>query len=183
VNQPGVSASGGATTVTFNWSVPAENGRRIRYLEYTIDGANLRHLEPPGNGSVTVGNGYNESHVMQIWAVDEAGQRSNTAQAGATSGPPPPRTVEVTRGRGAVGQPGCSHSSCAYVQVTIRNFAPNTRYTGQLTSNPDNIGGSFSITTDGNGYASVDSGWYYGYPSGWVTATVAGVSGTRNPWQ
>jgi hypothetical protein len=181
VGQPGVSASGGATTVTFNWSPPAPNGRPISYLEYTINGGGLTRVGA-GNGSVTVGNGHSQNYVMQIWAFDSAGQRSNTAQAGASTSPPPPRIVEVGRGASAVGEPNCSHSSCAWVRVTVRNFAPNTRYTGSLTSNPDNLGGSFTLVTDGNGYASIQTNWYYGYPNGTVTATVDGVSGSRSPW-
>jgi hypothetical protein len=180
VGQPGVSASGGATTVTFNWSPPAPNGRAITRLQININNGGWEDV-PVASGGRTVGNGYDQTWTIAVVVTDQAGQTAqNSAQA--RTGPPPPRVVEVGRGANAQYQPGCSHSSCAWVRVTIYNFAPGTRYTGRLTSDIDNINGSFTITTDGNGFASIQTNWYYGYPNGTVTATVDGVSGSKRPW-
>lgn len=96
VGQPGVSATGGATSVNFSWSPPAPNGRPIDRLEINIDGGGWENVGP-GSGSRTIGNGYSQPHSIRVVAFDTVGQRGPENSAGATSGPAPPPPPPVAR--------------------------------------------------------------------------------------
>jgi hypothetical protein len=89
VGQPGISASGGATTVTFNWSPPAPNGRPIDRLEISINGGDWEKVSP-GAGGRTVGNGYDQTWTLRVMAIDRAKQGGPENSASARTGPAPP---------------------------------------------------------------------------------------------
>ena len=87
----------------------------------------------------------------------------------------------MSKGGSANGQPGCSNPSCAYIRADLADMAPNTTYTCSINTAHGSLS-SFTVSTNGAGNGGRQSLSYYGYPSGWVTVTCGGVSGTRNPW-
>ncbi|WP_240484236.1 Ig-like domain-containing protein [Pseudarthrobacter sulfonivorans] len=128
IGQPGVTANGNSQTVTFNWSAPARNGRDIVSMEVNVDGGGWSGVGV-GSGSREVGNGYSQTHSIQVRATDAAGQ-SSTNSASARSQDPPPKEAWISRGQNYTGN--------AYnVVVNTRNFpAGNYRYTCRADGSP-----------------------------------------------
>jgi hypothetical protein len=135
------------------------------------------------SGSVDVGNGNSQTWRIDVRAFDSAGQVSPSATASATTDPPTPPTVTVSKGSSAQGQPNCSVPSCAFVFVTLTDFAPNTSYPCfTTTSEGGQLGSNYTMTTDGSGRASRQLGTYFGFPAGWVEVNCGGTTGRRSPW-
>jgi hypothetical protein len=82
-NKPGVSASAGADTVTLSWTIPAANGRPVSKVQISVDGGAWQ--DKTGNGSVTAGNGRNQTHSIKARAIDSEGQISAEASASAST--------------------------------------------------------------------------------------------------
>lgn len=105
--------------------------------------------------------------------TDAAGQVSNEATDSARTVDPPQPRVWITRGSSAVGQSGCSHSSCAYLVVNTENFnggdyrvVCHDNYQGE-----GSFGGrTYSLPANG----SRQLGCYYGYPGYDVWVTIEG---------
>ena len=167
--------------VTFSWSTAPENGRPIARYEFSIDGGGWQNAGL-GTGPVTVGNGYFQSHSIQVRAVDTEGLAGPARGAtGNTSRP----SVAVYRGSSAVGVGNCVHPSCGYIVVEGWGFQPGTyRITygdnsggaGDLNAVANNIG------IGGDGHGVRDRPKYYGYPNRQVWATVDGVTSPQYTW-
>lgn len=101
---PTITSVNNGTSVTFNWSgtnygsVANNGGRSLVRFDVWVNGAQ----QSWGLGtSITVGNGYGQSHTVQVRAVNngEAGQRaSSTASRTASTSPPPQPSISLTRG-------------------------------------------------------------------------------------
>jgi hypothetical protein len=161
VGQPGASAGGGATTVSFNWSPPAPNGRAIDRLEISIDGGGWENVGP-GNGSRTVGNGYSQGHSIRVRAFDAAGQVGPEASASASSGPPPPPpSISLARGGSA--------AAGYWYSVTLSNYPPGTQLTLYCQDSVSRDFWTQAVRTDGNGNYTDTTLCYSGDgPDHWV---------------
>ena len=179
VGTPGLSATGGATTVTFNWSPPAQNGRPIAYLEYTVNGGGTTRIQPPNSGAITVGNGYNQSFTMQLWAFDTAGQRSNTNTQSASTGPPPPPPAQpsVSLVQGGGGPAGF------WYDVALNNYAPGQALTLYCYDSVDSVTPFYTenVVVNGGGYYR-DTQLCYSAdgPGHWVRTSTGQQSNTVN---
>jgi surface antigen len=92
---------------------------------------------------------------------------------------PPPPTVSLSKGASAAGQPGCTSSACAFLQVSFANFSGGTHSITCRASNGDE-GGYYTYTRSGS--ADTSSYCYYGFPGATVWVTVDGVSSNQVPW-
>ena len=94
---------------------------------------------------------------------------------------PPPVTTKIVlrKGRSAVGEPNCSSSGCAHLDVTATGFAPNTTYTLRCYGNGSEFS-SHSKTTNGAGTFTDDT-CYYGYPNP-VYVTAGGEKSNTINW-
>lgn len=154
---PRATASGNATSVTLGWGppTPQENGRPLTKLEVSIDGSawQQRALQ---DSSQTVGNGYSESHSIRVRVTDSEGQTRESSTIAASSGPKPAKWMHIQY----------VSASSDWIDLEMRNFEPNRTVSVQcwVTPNADGQGGrsvvSFSVTTDGNGYAHRNNGCY-----------------------
>ncbi|GIH05585.1 hypothetical protein Rhe02_36520 [Rhizocola hellebori] len=174
------AAKSGATQINLTWSSAGSNGRPLARLEIRVDGGGWESVGT-SNGNRLVGNGYNQTHSIEVRAVDTMNQVSSSASASATTNPAP--QVTVTTGTIAPSRTGCSGSACRYIVVTVNNFAPNTGYSCTFNSSSGSGGFStYNFTTNSSGHFSGQTLNSFGVSSGWVSATCNGVTGTRNPW-
>ncbi|WP_314649293.1 Ig-like domain-containing protein [uncultured Microbacterium sp.] len=187
LRNPEVSASQNPTSVTFAWDArPAANGRDISSVRIRIDGGGWQGVNATGNR--TVGDGYSQSHTIDVEVTDAAGQRI-VRSAQQSSGPRPEPRAWVTSTGDANGQPNCSDGTCAYFYVTGRNFPANTSMYLQCASNaPVPYGGTFggrTVTTDGNGNLDQQIGCYLGMRRGTIEAWVVidGKAYEHRVWQ
>ncbi|MGA1836529.1 Ig-like domain-containing protein [Herbiconiux sp. 11R-BC] len=170
---PGVDASGGDQKVTFSWSAPGRNGRDFQVQINTGGGWQT----VASSGSTSVGAGYSEQKCFTARTVDSTGATANSGQACATSKPEPINTsVKVGHGSSAVGQPNCGDASCAYIKVTVSNGKPNSSYTAKVYAS-GTLRDTITISTDGAGNGSNQTGYYWGYPNTTVRADVSGPDG------
>ncbi|MDO9354791.1 MAG: hypothetical protein Q7T55_13930 [Solirubrobacteraceae bacterium] len=87
-------------------------------------------------------------------------------------------TVSVTKGGSAQGQPGCTSSACAYVQITFDRF-PAGNHTVTCRASGEE-GGYYSYAASGTSGNSATC--YYGFPGREVWATVDDVQSNRVVW-
>lgn len=175
-------------TIKFTWSGGSGNGRAASY-EYRIDGGTWKGGGTVPNGGSTQGSyKCDSSHKVDVRVVRTVGgvtKYSSSTASNTQTLPKPPvaqpaKKVTVSHGASAQGQSGCSSSKCYYVKITMENFSPNTTYNCHITTgNGDSR--DYSERTDGNGYVSDQTGFYYGYSNA-VTATCGGVTGKKDPW-
>lgn len=94
------------------------------------------------------------------------------------------RLVAVSKGASAVGQPGCTHSSCAHIVVTLENFGSGTHRV-QFFCNDPSCGPNNDDWSPAPGFqdmASGQSAYYYGFPGKEVWAVVDGVESNHLIW-
>ena len=170
---PGAGAQNLGTQVKLTWnSNGSGNGRAIQLTQ--IDTGN-GWQDVAASGERIVGNGYQQDHSIRVRAQDSAGQWTPVATAAArTSDPPQPTatTVKGTPGRWPAGWGGdgaCTHSSCAYMAITVTNF-PAGNYV--LRCNDNNQFGGRSIYVPANG--TVNLSCFYGVPGNRVFVTIEG---------
>lgn len=126
VRNPGATATRDGTSIRFEWSAPAENGRAIDRVEVRLPGQGWQNLGK--NGSRTIDYGHDQTRSFDVRAYDTAGQVSAVVSDSATTAPQPQPRAYVTRGANAQ-QSGCTHSSCAYFVVNTVDFpAGSYRY-------------------------------------------------------
>jgi hypothetical protein len=137
--------------------------------------------------SITVGGlDYGTTYDIYASLVNAYGTGPTGSHGSVTTNapPPPPPSVSVGRG-GHYSGSACTSASCAYVTVTLNNFAAGTRYTVTcVTSGPSGGSGdyyTYSVTTNGAG-ASTSSTCFYGYPGQSVWARVNGTESNHFVW-
>ena len=84
--------------------------------------------------------------------------------------------VSISKGASAVGQPNCTHSSCAFVTVNFSGFAPGPH---QVSCFSTLDSGAFYTYTTSN---TTTSYCYYGYPGRSVWVTVDGTQSNVIVW-
>ena len=172
---PTVSVSvSNRTTLTWTWNAPSGNGRPIDHYEITLDGSLIDASYTSRSFSRSFD--YSETHTLRVVAVNTAGLKSS---AGSRSGTTEarPQSVTISKGTSAVGQSGCSHSSCAFIQVDTTGLGSgsHTYYCHSNTQGqwwgPSYASGSSFQTT-----------CYYGYPRDKVWVVVDGVKSNEITW-
>jgi hypothetical protein len=107
--------------------------------------------------------------------------RPTTTTTTAPPPPPPPtappRTVSISKGGSAVGQPGCSSSACRWVTVSYSNFGGGSHTVVCRASNGDE-GGWYTYSTSN----TTSTVCYYGWPGRQVWVTVDGVESSHITW-
>jgi serine/threonine protein kinase len=99
VPQPGAGASkSGSTQINLSWSAGGTNGRPLARLEIRVDGGGWENVGT-ADGNRVVGSGYNQTHSVEVRAIDTAGQVSVSAYAAATTDPPPPPCYRDNHGQ------------------------------------------------------------------------------------
>ncbi|MCM3778156.1 Ig-like domain-containing protein [Microbacterium hydrocarbonoxydans] len=146
-------------SVRVSWDARnSDNGRPIDQVQISIDGGGWRNVS--ANGSETVGNGYEQTHSIKVRAHASEGGWSPEASDSARTNDRPAEVLKT--GKGASGNwPGeCTHSSCAYVTLTVQNF----RSPGNYTLRCDDGGqfGNSARYVPENG--TVQLGCFYGNP-------------------
>lgn len=165
-------------SVEVSWnSNGSDNGRRITKTQINIDGGGWQDVA--ASNSRTVGNGYQQTHTIDVRAQDSTGAWSPTASAQARTDDPPAPRAFVTPGASAQGQPGCSTASCAYFVVNTRDFTPGT-YNIQCHSDRGPINSGSSWRLDANG--SQQLGCYFGYPGVNVWVEINGKAYEKRSW-
>ena len=165
VRNPSVSASANGTNITFSWSPPSENGRRITQVQIRIDGGGWQNVA--NSGSRTNSYGYSERHTIEARAQDAEGQWSGIASDAATTMAKPQPSAQTVKGASGSWS-DCNSASCAYMAVTVKNF-PAGNYRLTCHDNGGSWGGGSTTWVPENG--TVRANCYYGYPGGraWVT--------------
>lgn len=166
---PVVGASVSGRTITWNWNVPNGNGRPVDGFVVTLDGAQVQ-----GGMATSFARefGYSENHVVQVFARNSGGKTGSSGTAGAST-PPPPTPPSVSVGKGAsYRSASCTHSSCAYVAVSIRDFGPGQGVRVQCHSSRGTFY-EYTVTTNGAGHHDSQV-CFYGFPGDavWATAYV-----------
>ncbi|MET3935703.1 hypothetical protein ABIE00_003749 [Arthrobacter sp. OAP107] len=87
------------TTVRFDVGAVVNNGRRVVSLEYQSSDGKSGTLGA-GGGSVTTGNGYDQSISITVTTVDDLGQRTSVSAAGRTA---PAKYLVVDNGSASPG--------------------------------------------------------------------------------
>ena len=176
---PVATARNLGTSVEVTWdSRNSGNGRPITVTQINIDGNGWQNVAQ--TGSRTPGNGYNQTHTIQVRAQDSAGQWSAVASASATTSNPPNPRAWVTRGTDAQGQPGCSSSYCAFFRVTTKDFDAG-QHNVTCQSARGTLGSAHKVSLPANGATDLD--WcYFGYPGENVWVTIDGKDYEKNAW-
>ncbi|GAA3201552.1 Ig-like domain-containing protein [Microbacterium terregens] len=159
VNTPGAVAGNNGTSVTVSWSVPSPNGRPISRLEIAVDGGGWENVGAQG-GSRAVGDGYSQTHSIQVRAIDSENQVSAVASASARTNDPPVPVARLVKGSGG-SFAECDHSSCAYLKLQVENFPAGT-YTVACSHQGAKRFGVKSYSIPANG--EVQMTCYMGYP-------------------
>jgi hypothetical protein len=171
----GTDAQGGDRQVTFSWSDPGRNGRDYRVQINTGDGWG----DVAASGSTQVSAGYSQEKCFTARTVDSTGAIAEAPRRCDTSDPEPKRTeVSVSRGTPEKSST-CQDNSCSHIKVTISNGKPNSTYTGRVYTS-GNYFDDITVTTDGNGNGSAQTGKYWGYPGTTVRAEMNGPDGQTN---
>jgi len=172
-NAPGASATGGDQQVRFNWSDPGRNGRDYRVQINVGNG----WQDVAASGSTQVSAGYSQQKCFTARTVDATGAIASSPERCATSDKKPKTTaVTVSRGSNRTGYAGCGDPSCSLIRVTISNGEPNSTYTGTVYTSGNSFD-DITVTTDGNGNGTAQTGKYWGYPGTTVRAEMNGPDG------
>ncbi|MBK9476453.1 MAG: fibronectin type III domain-containing protein [Tetrasphaera sp.] len=159
---------------TFQVHVDANgNGRQINLRVWTDTGREW-------NVSTVMGGHWDFSPYGVNWSQNDQAHVSITDTAGrgvpgrvdsnAQQADPPPRSIDISKRGDAQGQPGCSTSSCQYINVTLNNF-------GQSHSCQFKDNGSVWLTRNLSPGLN-QTGAYFGYPGHTLSVTCDGVTGS-----
>lgn len=170
-----LTGAAGNGTVTGSWSPVASNGPGLYYF-VTID--QQGHFEGWDNArttstSITFSVPNNETYSIFLQACNDFG--CSSGQGVGTFTPRSPVSVQIIKsGISAIGQPGCTHSSCEWVAVYASGLQPGVTYS--LTCRDAN--GPFGSTTnhvaDGAGEIFRSQKCYYGFPGSGMLVRLGG---------
>jgi hypothetical protein len=175
--------SPGRYDIHATWNRPAANGTPITH--FVVDGPTM--LDNYHDTSRTwTGLQPSTRYTVRVRACNAVGCGDWSATEAATTPDPPapPRSINVSRGRSAVGQPGCSHSSCAFVHISASGMEPNTSYQVDCFSSYDGQfdTGSSYVSSGPAGGINADASCYFGYPGETVWVTLNGIRSNSTTW-
>lgn len=165
-------------------NVSANGGGRPVHLSLTNSRGWTHGADFTGGFATTLNLGdvgWSYSADFYLALTDSSGKGRSTVNRGpdhvTTPAPPPPPSVTVLKGASAVGLPGCTHSSCAYIKATTANFGGNVT----CTANSQNGNSGWLSWTQGPNETK-QSPNYYGFPGTWVTVTCGGITSPAFTW-
>jgi len=177
-----VSPSNDYINGTASWNA---NGKPVNVV-ITRNGSPIWSTNGTGSGSHSfsdhVGWSSTGNYVVTVsdtalWPGQTSARASKSASASTTT-PSVAPTVTVSKGASAVGQPGCTDPSCAFIVATTANFPGTVTCSVSATDH----GTAGFITWTQGGTATKQSPDYFGWPNGWVEVTCGGVTSPRFYW-
>jgi len=169
---------------TVNWTVQFDaRGSGAADCDLYVNGVNTQSFPCTSPLSSSFAGNLSTDYSLYVVATNSFGSSnpSNTVSVRTADPPPPPRTITVGRGNARPADGQCSHSSCAYIRVTISNYAPNTRVTIICHESAESNFRSYTVTTDGNGNNTSEM-CFFGYPGRQVWAEAGGLTASRFTW-
>ena len=155
---PTGSATNLGTSVRLSWDARnSDNGRAITLTEYRINGGSWQNAGSL-NGSITRGNGYDQTFSIQVRATDAAGQTATSTTYSATTNSPPAPRVWVTKGTNAA---SCVNGPCKWFVVNFENLNIGSTQVWCNTDKSNHISG-YNFTVNFNGTGSQQINCYYG---------------------
>lgn len=155
-------------------------------MHYLVTGTGMTQQTVSGTTATYPGLTAGKSYTFTVRAVTRTpdGQTRNGAVASRTI-TVPSRSISISRGRDTTSD-NCDAPDCAFVNVSMKGFEPNKRYSIRLSSSANSNVRTESATTDASGslnYGELD----YDVPGQtiWVTVTTADgpVESNRIKWK
>ena len=170
VRAPTGNAVNQGTSVTLSWNATnSDNGRPIRLTEINIDGNGWQNAGSL-SGSVSRGNGYDQTHSIRVRVTDTANQTETSPLYSAKTNSPPQPSVKTVKGASGYWPGLCEHSSCARMKIVYDNLPAGTYYL-QCNATGGNGGtwGGRNVNLSGKGEYQL--GCYFGDPGqrAWVS--------------
>ncbi|WP_232304655.1 Ig-like domain-containing protein [Microbacterium sp. XT11] len=160
VANPGVGAANQGLSVKVSWSAPAPNGRPIEEVQVRLDGGSWQNLGL--SGSRNVGNGYDQTHTIEVRARDSAGQWSNVVSASARTDSKPQPDAWVTGGSYVSGCTNVGGGTCRKFVLNTSNFAGGS-YNIECTVDGRVFGNNAGFPVDIPSNGSVQLDCYNGF--------------------
>ena len=174
----GLSLGTARHEVRATWSAPNDNGKPI--TRYEVDIAPGGTVNETDRSHTFTGLQDDTVYSVRVRACNEVG-------CGAWSGtesirtPSAPVNVNWRKDGSAVGQPNCSHSSCAWVFTSASGLNPGQTYTVTCHGSVQGAYSSTPRTADGNGNLT-DRSCYFGYPDEMFWMTVGPHESEHRRW-
>ena len=174
----GLSLGTARHEVRATWSAPNDNGKPI--TRYEVDIAPGGTVNETDRSHTFTGLQDDTVYSVRVRACNEVG-------CGAWSGtesirtPAAPVNVNWRKDGSAVGQPNCSHSSCAWVFTSASGLNPGQTYTVTCHGSVQGAYSSTPRTADGNGNLT-DRSCYFGYPDEMFWMTVGPHESEHRRW-
>ncbi|MBB5802004.1 hypothetical protein F4560_001772 [Saccharothrix ecbatanensis] len=179
-----------ARDVTLTWAQPALNGGTL--VHYTVTATGLGTQQMPGTQVVYPQVPATQAVTFTVAAVTRTpdGQFLNGAPASATHQAVPASVVSLSKGRLTEEYCGDVNDSCAWMDVVLTGFDPNTHYTVKPYSTNAEYGNEgYTTRTDANGSSSFERFAYAGTgETVWVVVThregtpITPVRSNDQPW-
>lgn len=149
--KPNATARNNGQSVTLSWSNNGDNGSDITRTQIKVDGGGWETVS--NSGSRTVGNGYEQTHTIDV-RVENAAGWSDTASASARTDNEPQPRVWVTQGAdpGASCVNGCRRFVVNFQNLNIGTYQVkcySSAYTGGISSY------TYSVNFNGSGSQQV----------------------------
>ncbi|QDB78908.1 tandem-95 repeat protein [Georgenia wutianyii] len=175
----GVSEQPGAT---FAWTTPDGNGRAVTSVQLRLDNGNGSWgawQQVAANGNRRIDGDWGRTYRAEVRVERADGEvRTASASARTVAAPvprppdPPQPSVTMRRGDSAVGMPGCTFHTCAYLAFDYANM-PSGRYTVEFSAPGErNPWKSYTVQLAGDGRWQATS--YRGGSGETVTVRVRG---------
>jgi len=161
VKSPAAKVTVSGTTLTYNWTVPAENGRAIT-TQIRIDGGAWQTVGSSSSRAIDVG--YSHKGTLDVKVSDTEGQTASASDSATTGAKPPPPKPTATTVKGADHQEAgwCTSASCAYMAMDVSNW-PAGDYSVRCNENHYNDPSSWrTVHIPANGRVQLSC--FFGWP-------------------
>lgn len=170
-NAPSAGARNLGQSVELTWnSNGSENGRPIQTTQIRVDGGGWQDVGR--SGSRTVGDGYEQTHSIDVRAQDSTGTWSPVSSASARTDNRPAPQVWVTQGDAA----GSCVNGCRRFVMNWQNLNLGNVQVTCHSSNSGQIASSYTVNVDGNGSRQLSC--YAGRDGQDVWVDIAGWGGS-----
>ncbi|GGM70407.1 hypothetical protein GCM10011609_02620 [Lentzea pudingi] len=176
------AGSSGDRQITVNVNVDTRGSGAVT-CHVVFNGATRWTGGCAGAQGITVGGlAYATTYDIYVEGSNSYGRgpASGHASVRTNDPPPPPRTVTVSKGA-STSRPGECGPPCNFVQIEVRNFAPNATFRVDCDSPPGASYWNYTLRTNGSGAAS-SAVCFYGYGGRQVAARVDGVPSNVIVW-
>ncbi|UMP01330.1 fibronectin type III domain-containing protein [Amycolatopsis sp. EV170708-02-1] len=149
---PALTVSNRDGTAALSWTRPDLGGGELAH--YVVTGTGFAQQTVTGTSASYPGLTAGNSYTFTVRAVTRTpdGQTREGQTASRTITVPAP-TITISRGRDTSSE-NCHEPDCAEVNVTMKGFAPNTRYAIRLSSSSNTNVRTESTTTGADGSAT-----------------------------